>query len=64
MGLSSGPPRDVFVAGATGWMGRRLCARLVERGHRVRALARPGSGARVAPGVEVVVGDPLAAATY
>jgi uncharacterized protein YbjT (DUF2867 family) len=54
----------VFVAGATGFMGRRLCAELVKRGHRVRGLARPGSEARLDPGVEAVRGDPLDGASY
>ena len=35
--------RYVFVTGATGYMGRRLLAVLLARGHRVRALARRGS---------------------
>ena len=30
----------VFIAGATGVLGRRLVCRLIERGHRVTALAR------------------------
>uniref|UniRef100_Q01NS2 NAD-dependent epimerase/dehydratase n=1 Tax=Solibacter usitatus (strain Ellin6076) TaxID=234267 RepID=Q01NS2_SOLUE len=54
----------VFVTGATGFMGRRLCGALVERGHRVRGLARAGSEERLAAGVTAVAGDPLDAATY
>ena len=44
-------PRQVFVAGATGYIGRHLIPVLLARGHRVRALARRGSeatGARAA----------------
>jgi uncharacterized protein YbjT (DUF2867 family) len=54
----------VFIAGATGFMGRRLSAELLRRGHAVTGLARPGSESRVAAGCRVVTGDPLAADTY
>jgi uncharacterized protein YbjT (DUF2867 family) len=57
-------PRDVFLTGSTGFMGSRLAAELVRRGHRVRALARPGSESRVPPGCEIVHGDALRAETY
>jgi uncharacterized protein YbjT (DUF2867 family) len=56
--------RDVFVAGATGYMGRRLVVELGARGHRVRALVRHGSEAKAPAGCEVVVGDPLDGASY
>ncbi|HXF79866.1 MAG TPA: NAD(P)H-binding protein [Usitatibacter sp.] len=56
--------REVFVTGGTGYMGRALCARLVERGHRVRALVRPGSGKRLAAGAEAVTGNALDASTF
>ncbi|MET0624970.1 MAG: NAD-dependent epimerase/dehydratase family protein [Pyrinomonadaceae bacterium] len=32
--------RGGFVAGGTGYVGRALVARLLERGHEVRALVR------------------------
>ena len=51
--------RDVFVTGATGYIGSRLIPALLERGHRVRAFVRPGSEARVPPGASPVVGDAL-----
>lgn len=55
---------QVFITGATGFMGRRLSAELVRRGHFVRALARPGSEQRVAAGCETVGADPFAPASY
>jgi nucleoside-diphosphate-sugar epimerase len=54
----------IFLTGASGFMGRRLSAELLSRGHIVRGLVRRGSEARVAPGSETVVADPLDAATY
>jgi uncharacterized protein YbjT (DUF2867 family) len=54
----------VFVAGATGYLGRRVVPELLARGHSVRALARPGSESRVPAGAEPVVGDALEARTF
>ncbi|AFU02767.1 NAD-dependent epimerase/dehydratase family protein [Nocardia brasiliensis] len=45
----------VFVTGATGFLGRRIVARLVNAGHEVLALVR-GSG-RTVEGATVVIGD-------
>src|SRR5208283_1589911 len=56
--------REVFLTGATGFMGSRLAAELLRRGHRVRALARPGSEPKVAIGCEIVPGDALRAESY
>lgn len=57
----------VFVAGASGYIGRALVRELCGRGHRVVCLVRPQSGvggretpddlARALPGAEVRVGD-------
>jgi len=58
------PSRQVFLTGSTGFMGSRLAAELLRRGHRVRALARPGSESKLPPGCEVVHGDALRAETY
>ena len=57
-------PRTVFLTGASGFIGRELAAELLRRGHRVRALVRPGSESRVAEGCEIVHGDALQAQTY
>jgi uncharacterized protein YbjT (DUF2867 family) len=55
---------SVFITGASGFMGRRLSAELVARGHPVRGLVRRDSERRLAPGCEPVTGDPLDACTY
>jgi uncharacterized protein YbjT (DUF2867 family) len=60
----AGLPHHVFVAGATGYLGRRLVGRLLERGHRVDALVRPASISRLPPGCTAVTGDALDARTF
>ena len=50
---------DVLVTGGTGYVGRRLIPELLARGHRVRALARETSLARVPEGAPAVVGNAL-----
>lgn len=50
---------DVLVTGGTGYVGRRLIPELVARGHRVRALARETSLARVPEAAQAVIGDAL-----
>jgi uncharacterized protein YbjT (DUF2867 family) len=55
---------DVFITGATGFLGSSLAAELVRRGHRVRALVRPGSESRVMQGCEIVHGNALRSETY
>lgn len=54
----------VFVAGGTGYLGRALVARLVARGHVVRALARRGSERNVPKGADVVTGNVLDSGSY
>ncbi len=56
--------KTVFVTGATGYLGGALIPRLLARGHRVLALVRRGSEARVPTGSEAVTGDALDAETY
>lgn len=57
-------PKTVFIAGATGYIGQRLCARLLQRGHSVFALARPGSEGKLPAACRVVLGDALNATSY
>ena len=56
--------RCVFVTGGAGYLGRPLIVELLKRGHRVRALARPGSESKLPVGCEVVLGNALDAASY
>jgi uncharacterized protein YbjT (DUF2867 family) len=56
--------RCVFVTGATGYLGRPLVERLLERGHAVRALVRKSSSPKPPAACESVTGDALDPATY
>jgi uncharacterized protein YbjT (DUF2867 family) len=56
--------RCVFITGGTGYLGSNVIPVLIERGHRVRALVRPGSEGKLALGCEVVSGNALDANTY
>jgi uncharacterized protein YbjT (DUF2867 family) len=58
------PNHCVFVTGATGYVGHALVARLTERGHGVRALARPESVASLPAVATPIVGDALNARSY
>ena len=56
--------RNVFVAGGTGYIGTPLIRALLERGHKVRALVRPGSERKLSPGCEAVAGNALDGTSY
>jgi uncharacterized protein YbjT (DUF2867 family) len=56
--------RRVFIAGGTGYIGTALLPILLERGHRVRVMVRPGSKAQLPAECEVVSGDPLDANSF
>jgi uncharacterized protein YbjT (DUF2867 family) len=58
------PSRVVFVTGGTGYMGRRVIPALLARGHRVRALVRDGSKAKLPSGCEAIVGNALDEKTF
>lgn len=53
--LSTG--HDVLITGATGYIGSRLAAEAMRRGHAVRAFARESSRGRVPSGATAVIGD-------
>ncbi|HEX2060376.1 MAG TPA: NAD(P)H-binding protein [Thermoanaerobaculia bacterium] len=55
---------NVFIAGATGYIGRHLVPELARRGHTVRALVRPSSLDRLPADAKPVIGDALNAATF
>lgn len=55
---------NVFVTGGTGYIGQRLIPELLGRGHRVRALVRNGSIAKLPKDAEPVIGNPLDRATF
>jgi uncharacterized protein YbjT (DUF2867 family) len=57
-------PRNVFVAGGTGYIGTRLIKALLRRGHQVRALARQGSERKLPAGAVPVTGDALHGISY
>jgi nucleoside-diphosphate-sugar epimerase len=58
------PQRRVFLTGGTGYMGNRLAAELVRRGHHVRALVRSGSERKLPAGITPVPGNALDQSTY
>ena len=60
----SSDSRRVFIAGGTGYIGTALIPILLERAHRVRALVRPGSKAKLPAACEVVSGNALDADSY
>lgn len=55
---------SVFVTGANGYLGRRLVPALLERGHRVTALVRPGRESLLPGGCRVLTGDALRAESF
>lgn len=57
-------PRQVFVTGGTGYMGSRLIRMLLERGHGIAALARPGSQSKLPSGCTLVLGNALDGDSY
>jgi len=53
----------VFVTGATGFMGQRLCAQLVKRDTECAGWRVPAPKGGWHAGVEAIRGDPLNAVT-
>jgi len=60
----SSDSRRVFITGGTGYIGTALIPILLERGHRLRVLVRPGSKAKLPAECEVVSGNALDANSY
>lgn len=56
--------KRIFIAGGTGYMGGRLIPILLQRGHQVTVLARPGSEKKVPQRCRIVLGDALDEHTY
>ncbi|MCI0692888.1 NAD(P)H-binding protein [candidate division KSB1 bacterium] len=54
----------IFIAGGTGYMGTRLIAMLLQRGHEVCALARQGSAQKLPPGCAPIIGNALDKNSY
>jgi uncharacterized protein YbjT (DUF2867 family) len=54
----------VFVTGGTGYVGRPLITQLLQRGHEVRALVRPGSEKKLPAGCQAILGDALDGNSY
>ena len=55
---------NVFITGGTGYIGSRVIPELLERGHTVRALIRPGSEKKLPQGAWPILGNALSAATF
>lgn len=62
--MSTGASKRIFVAGATGYIGRALILVLLEKGHDVFGLARKESLDRLPKGCRPVSGDALNSSTY
>jgi len=60
----SGDRHCVFIAGGTGYMGQIFIRQLLERGHEVRALVRPGSEKKLPAGCTPIPGNALDGASY
>jgi uncharacterized protein YbjT (DUF2867 family) len=58
------PCMNIFIAGATGYIGRHLVPELLARGHSVRALVRASSVSKLPTGAEAVIGDALDGDTF
>jgi uncharacterized protein YbjT (DUF2867 family) len=62
--MAGATQRNVFITGGTGYLGRFLIPELVQRGHAVTCLVRPGSEKRLPAGVHPVFGHALNRATF
>jgi len=60
----SSDSRRVFITGGSGYIGSALIPILLERGHRVRALVRPGSKAKLPTNAKSSPANALDANSY
>lgn len=56
--------KDIFITGATGYMGLRLIKKLQQHNHRVTALVRKGSETKLPEGVTPIIADPFDATAF
>ena len=54
----------VFITGGTGYIGKRLIKRLVQRNHSVLALVRKGSEHKVPAGAQIITANPFDPKTF
>ena len=57
-------PRGIFITGGTGYIGRQLIPRLLTRGHRIHALVRNSSTAKLPADCHLVQGNALEQETF
>jgi uncharacterized protein YbjT (DUF2867 family) len=57
-------PKQVFITGGTGYLGRRLIRMLMQKGYTVKALTRQGSEQKLPAGCIPVIGDPFDANAF
>src|SRR5687767_11491297 len=55
---------NVLVSGGTGYLGRAMMPRLLERGHAVRSIVRRGSTGKLPQGAGVIEADALDAGAF
>lgn len=55
---------NIFLTSGTGYMGARLVAELLQRGHCVRALARKGAEQKLPPDCTSIIGNALDKISY
>jgi uncharacterized protein YbjT (DUF2867 family) len=56
--------KQIFITGATGYMGRRLIKLLLERGYAIKALVRNGSENKLPKGCDYVIANPFNAKSF
>jgi uncharacterized protein YbjT (DUF2867 family) len=56
--------KQVFITGATGYMGRRLITRLLEKNYSIKALVRNGSENKLPQGCDFVTANAFDSSTF